>query len=61
MMCYKDRTYCQFWKECKFGNGCHRALTKEVEELAPQCGLQISRFVSKPDCFKEKGKVYEKR
>ena len=61
MMCYKDRVYCPFWKECKFGNGCHRALTTEVEELATQCGLLISRFGSKPNCFKEKGEVDEKR
>ena len=57
MMCYRDRTYCTFWKECKLGPECSRALTSEVEEAAHKWwggeGAPISTYVDKPKCFEE--------
>jgi len=48
-------TFCGFYKECKDGEECHRALTEEVEYAAKRTGLWISQFADKPaECFAEK-------
>ena len=55
MMCFRDMTFCGFYKECKDGEECHRALTEEVEYAAKRTGLWISQFADKPaECFAEK-------
>lgn len=51
MMCYKDRTYCNFFLLCKTGHDCDRALTNEVAEGAKKAGLYISQYAEFPDCF----------
>lgn len=55
MMCYKDMTFCTFYKECDAGSNCSRALTKEVEEGDKRWwgndNAPISKFVDKPECF----------
>lgn len=50
-MTYKDMTFCKFYKECKNGDSCRRALTDEVVRKADELELMISRFVNKPKCF----------
>ena len=56
MMCYRDRTFCDFYKECADGKSCDRALTPEVQEGADKWwgkdGAPICIFVNKPECFK---------
>lgn len=58
MMCYRDMTFCPYFKECKEGGLCSRALTDEVKENAKKWwgkeGAPICRFIEKPECFKEK-------
>jgi len=54
MICYRDMTFCPFWEECKEGETCHRALTKEIQYKADKLSLPICTFVDKPDCFVEK-------
>jgi len=56
MLCYKDMTFCKFYKTCKAGKKCGRALTKEIQDKANKIGLLICRFVNKPDCHKDKKK-----
>ena len=51
MLCYKDMTYCDFYKQCLTGEGCDRALTKEIEAKAISKGLPICHFLEKPICF----------
>ena len=53
MICYKDITFCSFWKECKDGKTCWRALTEKVWDAAEKEGLPICQFLDKPDCFRE--------
>ena len=53
MMSYRDFTYCPFWKTCRQGPSCSRALTQEVRDQAEQSGLLISRYGSHPNCHKE--------
>lgn len=60
MLCYKDSTFCPFWKLCKYGKGCMRALTPQVERAAKQCNLLICRFTKKPDCFSNNLQIYKK-
>jgi len=55
MMCYKDMTFCSYYKECQNGENCFRALTDEVKEGARYTDLYISQFSEKPECFKKKG------
>ncbi len=54
MMCFRDRTYCKFYKEC--AEPCGRALTPEIIGKAKECGLLICQFSGRPGCFKEKKK-----
>lgn len=49
MICYRDMTFCSFYKECK--NPCGRSLTEEVEKEADSAHLLISQFIEKPECF----------
>ena len=54
MICYKDMTFCPFWKKCNKGVECERALIEEVEKEAGKCGLGICQFMDKPECFESK-------
>ncbi len=58
MICYRDMTFCSFYKTCKDGEECHRALTKEVYKAADKWWgwsqegkAPICQFVEKPDCY----------
>lgn len=57
MISYRDRVYCLYWSNCKQGEGCSRAFTKEVSKAADEWwggpGAPISFFSSEPDCFKQ--------
>jgi len=54
VICYRDMTFCPFSDDCEDGNECPRAITVDVQEGAERHNLPLSRFVSEPDCFKEK-------
>ena len=56
MMCYKDMTFCQFYKECK--TPCYRSLTDDVLKGAERFQLPLSMFTNKPKCFEEKNESY---
>ena len=56
MICYKDMTFCTFYKECDNAKTCHRPLTPKVAKLAEEFGLPICQFTDKPECFVEKEK-----
>ncbi len=49
MLCYKDRTFCEFL-ECR-NTDCDRRLTPEIYKKAEELGLPICKFIEKPDCF----------
>lgn len=51
MLCYKDKTFCPYWEECKKGNNCHRAYTDEVKKNASETELLVCLFNAKPLCF----------
>lgn len=51
MICYRDRTWCQY-SEC-INLKCSRRLTEAVEKAAELLRLPICQFAEKPDCFKE--------
>ena len=53
MLCYRDMTFCPYWKKCAGGKGCFRALTKEVKAKSILIGLPICQFADKPDCYEE--------
>ena len=54
MLVYRDRTFCDFYKDCACGYNCNRALTDQVKKGAKKIGLPISLYANKPDCFEEK-------
>lgn len=54
MICYKDKTFCNFWVTCKQANDCDRKSTKEIEENSIKKGLPLSLFTDKPNCYEEK-------
>ena len=51
MMCYRDRTYCGYWRECANGRICAAALTSEVMDMAEREGLPICQYAERPECF----------
>lgn len=57
MLCFRDRTFCPFYKTCKHGIGCDRALTIEVIEQATlwwgKEGAPISQFMEEPSCWEK--------
>jgi len=53
MMCYKDRCYCPFFKDCTQGDVCRRALTEEVLSDAMMVNMPIDQFAERPECFDE--------
>lgn len=55
MICYRDRTFCPFWTECKHGDRCTRALTQGIKDQAQKIGLPVMCFAEKPlECYEEK-------
>jgi hypothetical protein len=58
MICYRDRTFCPFYDECKHGETCPAALTPKVKEDAEKWwgkpDAPIAYYVDKPECFEEK-------
>ena len=52
MICYKDRTFCRFYEECKDGSTCSRALTTDIIKNAEESKLPVSQYAEKPECFK---------
>lgn len=64
MICYRDMTFCNFYKKCSRAKNCHRPLTEEVLKQAKNwwgsfqttSEPPISVYLEKPDCFKQKDK-----
>ena len=54
MLCYKDKTFCPFYGDCKHGHDCERAETPEVIVRADKIGLPICSFADKPSCWEAK-------
>ena len=56
MMCYKDMTFCTYYKDCSQADDCHRPLTPDVIEKAEKWMKDppICTFMEKPDCWEEK-------
>lgn len=53
MLCYKDKTFCPYFKSCKHGSNCDRALTDEVLDKIEESGLYYAQFGSEPECYEE--------
>ena len=53
MICYKDRTFCDF-STCAKSKNCYNYLTENHKQQAKQMGLDISRHLNKPDCFESR-------
>ena len=51
MMCFRDRTFCGFYADCKHGGTCRASLTEEVRRRAAEIRLPICEFLEKPECF----------
>ena len=51
MLCYRDMTFCSWWRECTRGADCPRALTPDVVEAAARHGYPICQFADKPECY----------
>lgn len=60
-MCYRDRTYCSFYKTCIVSISCPRALTEEVIEAANKFGLPICQFEEQPSCYQSAQKQEDER
>jgi len=59
MLCYRDRTFCDF-KDCDHFNDCVRAMNKEWQEQyniicnKNKFVLPVCQYVDKPECYKSK-------
>lgn len=54
MICYRDMTFCPFWRDCAKAADCYRPLTPEVQKAADEWwgedGAPIVLFASPPSC-----------
>jgi hypothetical protein len=53
MICYRDRTFCGFYKDCKNSKACIIKLLPEVQEDADKFGLPIAQYAEKPNCHSD--------
>lgn len=69
MLCYMDKTFCPYYRNCADGKDCHRALTDKVQEAAvrwwrdatgKKSGPPVCRFGEKPQCWASKRKPKKK-
>jgi hypothetical protein len=55
MMCYKDRTWCTFWTNCKNAPQCeHKLKLSDIDAAREWWGGDnppICQFKEKPDCY----------
>lgn len=55
MICYRDRTFCPFFTECKNRETCDRALTNKVRKDATKWwgseDAPICQYTTHPECF----------
>jgi hypothetical protein len=65
MMCFRDMTFCPFWRDCADASRCHRPLTYDVvmaaerwwrqargDEMPPPMPVLIAQFAERPDCHR---------
>lgn len=56
-MCYRDMTFCSFYRNCKGSSTCGRAFTPDVEEAAERWwgskDAPVCFFTDKPKCYCE--------
>ena len=62
MICYKDRTFCPFYKNCQNGATCFRSLTDKVKSDAKAWWggngeAPICVFTEAPPCHMPKGLI----
>ena len=50
-MCYKDKTFCGFYKTCSNAKDCNRCLTDEIKLKAQAAHLDICQFAEEPECY----------
>jgi hypothetical protein len=57
MIGYRDRMYCNFWRNCKDGETCERALTEfilmDARSWWGKEGAPIDQFIDTPDCWRK--------
>ena len=61
MICYKDMTFCNYYRSCTNGRDCRRALTKQIKQNGAKWSKQyhptdilICKYTEKPKCFEGK-------
>jgi len=54
MICYRDKTFCPFWKDCESGEKCKIKFTEQIEKDAEEFGLPVMVYTEKPECFIKK-------
>ena len=48
-----NRTYCTYYKTCKYGDTCPSALTEQVRNRAIEFRQALVQFMLRPYCYKE--------
>lgn len=62
MLCYRDMTFCTYYKNCAKAEECDRALTPEIQKDADKWwesfkidgSPPICMFAEKPECYENK-------
>jgi len=61
MICYRDTTFCRYYRDCALAETCHRPLTPEVraaaEEWWGEPGAPIAEFAEQPGCHVAKSEA----
>ena len=52
MLCYRDMTFCDFWRTCLNAEGCSRKLTEKARMAAAEMNIPLCTYVSPPkECY----------
>jgi len=54
MLPYLNKTYCDYWRVCKDGSTCPKALTPSIKRMAANIGVLPARYLEHPACFEKK-------
>lgn len=52
MICYKDRTWCDF-KDCRYSDNCSRILSEYDLQRIENENWLVCKFVEKSKCYKK--------
>ena len=49
---YMQGKFCDYFRECQYGNECNRAFTDNIRATANALKIKVALFAEMPECFR---------